>query len=143
MNALVIPILALVIPIVLGPVALGLRHARLLREREHEERMRALELGRTLPQDESWATPGRICMAIGAGVPVGVFVCAWLATAAVGFREGIWLPAMSVAVTAVISGSILSGKHFAQRAEAERGGSEAFAKQAFDADAYDVVSSRG
>ena len=57
---MIIPIVAMAIPIVLVPVVLGIRHARLERELEHAERMKALELGRTLPEDEPWWTPPRI-----------------------------------------------------------------------------------
>jgi hypothetical protein len=143
MSPFVIPIMALLIPLILGPVALGLRHARLERELEHRERMRALELGRTHPKDEPWWTPARICVMIGAGVPVGVFFCAWMATMASGFHEIIWAMAGMSAMTAVICGSLLAAKHFAHRAHAESYVSGYDAKPAFDADAFDVVGSRG
>ena len=52
MSVAIIPIVGMSIPIILVPVILGLRHARLERELEHAERMKALELGRTLPKDE-------------------------------------------------------------------------------------------
>ena len=46
MEVILIPIIALMIPIVIVPTALAFRHARFLREVEHKERMRAMELGR-------------------------------------------------------------------------------------------------
>jgi hypothetical protein len=139
-----IPILALLIPIVIVPTALGLRLARQHREMEHKERIKALELGRTLPQDEPWCTPARISLVIAAGVPVGAFGFACMATAAAGFQEDIWMSAMSVSVVSVISGSILAAKHFAQRAQAEARVQAEDAKLAVDdADAYDVVGRRG
>ena len=57
MDPLIIPIVALLIPMIIVPTAMGIKHARYLREVEHTERMRAMELGQTLAEDESW-TPG-------------------------------------------------------------------------------------
>ena len=44
-------------------IILGIRHDRRKREMEHIERMKALELGRTLPQDEPWLSPAKIAAA--------------------------------------------------------------------------------
>src|SRR5215208_4964050 len=101
-GAVIIPIVGMAIPIILVPVILGLRHARLLRELEHAERMKALELGRTLPQDETWWAPSRICVAIGLGVPVGVFWCAYLATDRYHYQTPVWLSAGIVGLAGVV-----------------------------------------
>jgi hypothetical protein len=106
--------------------------------------MKALELGRTLPQDEPWSTPARIALSIGAGVPIGVYVIAWLAALTIGTREEIWMGATSIGLTGVITGSILAGKHFAMRAKAEADSAALYAHKAtIDDDAFDVVSRRG
>jgi hypothetical protein len=140
----VIAIVALSIPIIIAPFAIGFRFARQSRELEHRERMKALELGRTLSKDEPWCTPARISLTIGAGVPIGVFTCAWLATASSGFQQDIWLSSMSVGVTSVICGSVLAAKHFTHRANAEALAYRAsFEKPTIDEDAYDVVGRRG
>ena len=55
MDPLIIPIVALLIPIIIVPTALGIKHAKFLREVKHAERMRAMELGRTRAEDESWS----------------------------------------------------------------------------------------
>lgn len=144
MSPLLIPIFAIMIPIIVVPVSLGLKYARYERELEHKERMRALELGRRMPGDEPWVTPGRISLAIGAVVPVGVFFCAWMADQAVGHQEEIWIGATMVAVTSVICGSMLAAKHFNQQARTESYanlGSQG--KPVIDADAFDVVGARG
>ena len=60
------PIVGMLIPIIIVPTALGFKHARYLRQVEHDERMKAMELGQTLPGDQSW-TPASIAMTIGAG----------------------------------------------------------------------------
>lgn len=144
MTALIISIVALLIPIVIVPTALGVRFAQRAREMEHAERMKALELGRTLPQDEPWWSPARISLAIGAGVPFGVFFCATMATGVAGYHEEVWMGTMAVALTSVISGSLLAGKHFAHQAQAEGLFSTGHAKPRLeDADAFDVVGSRG
>ena len=48
MDPLIIPIVALLVPIIIVPTALGIKHARYLREVEHAERMRAMDQGRLL-----------------------------------------------------------------------------------------------
>jgi hypothetical protein len=144
MDAMVIPVLALAIPIVIAPFAMAFKFARQAREMKHRERMRALELGRTLPGDESWSSPARIAVLIGAATPVGVFATAATASGSVGFHEDIWMSAMATSMTSVICGTVLAWKHFGQRARAEAEARAAYAKAAdFDADAYDVVGARG
>jgi hypothetical protein len=134
--ALILPLVALLIPIILVPTILGLRHARIDRELEHRERMRALELGRTLPKDEPWWSPGRIALAIGAGVPMVVFFLAWMTTDSVESHTP-WISAGIVAMTAVLCGSFLAHRHLihVERAEARGAWAE---KPRFNADEYDM-----
>jgi len=143
MSPMVIPIVGMFIPIVIVPFALGFKYSHKMREMEHAERMRALELGRTLPRDEPWSSPARISLSIGAGVPVGVFCFAWLASNSIGYHETVWQGAAMTGIAAVISGSILAAKHFTHRAEAESLAANQYAKPQVDADAFDVVGSRG
>ena len=63
--------------------------------------MKALEVGRSLPQDEPWWSPPRLCLAIAAGVPASVFFVAWMASASIGFHEEIWVSAGIVGLAAV------------------------------------------
>jgi hypothetical protein len=143
MEQIVFPaimLLAVLVPAIGIPVHLGLRHERWKRELEHKERMRALELGRALPGDESWLSPARIGLLIGGGAPLGIFLCATLATAAAGFQPDIWIASGIVSLAAVISGSSVAGY------AASRGTSplvrDAY-KPPVEEDAYDVVSARG
>jgi hypothetical protein len=138
-----IPITAIVLPIVLVPIILGIRQERYKRELEHAERMRALELGRTLPQDEGWWSLPRISVAIGAGVPVLVFFCAWQASESMNDAEGIWAGASIVGLAAVISGSVLAGRHYRRRDSASHIAGDFNGKPMIHEDAYDVVSRRG
>lgn len=139
-DPMVIPIVGISLPVILVPVILGLKHARLEREMEHAERMKALELGRTRPQDEPWWSPARICVAIGAGVPVSAFAFALLASTAVGYESGVWFAASTVGVAGVVCGSLLAVKHFNQQAQAR---DRIAAKPPVDADAFDFAGRRG
>jgi hypothetical protein len=120
------------------PIGLHYRNERRKREMEHIERIKALELGRTLPQDEPWWSPLRIALLIGAGVPVGVFLSVCIASLAVGFHEPMWIAAGMVGTSGVICGSILAGHSFQTR----KASSPLDAKPDVEEDAYDVVSSR-
>jgi hypothetical protein len=118
----------------------AIRQERRKREVEHIERMRALELGRTLPQDEPWWSPPRIALSIGAAVPLGVFFLVFLSSLVVGYHEPMWLAACIVGVAGVISGSVLAYHSFDARALATGPG---MLKPPVEEDAYDVVASRG
>jgi hypothetical protein len=121
-------------------IILGIRHDRRKRELEHIERMKALELGRTLPQDEPWLSPAKLAALIGGAVPLGVFASVGTATASSGFHDGLWVAATLVGTAAVISGATV-----ACQSERSRKTSDPVAvdKPYVEEDAYDVVSSRG
>ena len=71
-------------------IHLGIRQDRYKRELEHKERMRALELGRTLPGDQSWLSPLRIGFLTGLIVPVSAMGFAWLSTLSMGYNGEVW-----------------------------------------------------
>jgi hypothetical protein len=121
-------------------IILGIRHDRRKREMEHIERMRALELGRTLPQDEPWLSPAKLAALFGAVVPLGVFVSVGTATSSSGYHEEMWLAATCVGITAVISGATVACLSGRTRKASD---SPAAVKPYIEEDAYDVVSSRG
>ncbi|WP_406695151.1 hypothetical protein V5E97_29350 [Singulisphaera sp. Ch08] len=144
-STAVIPIVGMAIPIILVPVILGLKHARLERELEHAERMKALELGRTLPKDEPFWGPARISLAFGVGVPVGVFLCALAAT-----REGntaqipLWISAGVVGLGGVVSGAALAYRQLERSwAGPHIEDYRSHKPENIDEDAFDVVGSRG
>ena len=139
---MVLGFIAVVGGLAIAPLAivLGQRHERRKRELEHIERLRALELGRVLPQDEPWWSPARIAWLIGAGVPLGAFLSVGLASRSVGYHEGMWIAAAMVGMCGVISGSILAGQSLSRRKTTEQIGDP---KPLVDEDAYDVVSARG
>lgn len=135
MDPMIIPIVGMAIPMVIVPAALGIKQARRERELEHIERMQALQLGRTLPRDEPWWTPGRLGLAIAVAVPLGVFACAAVATAAEGYHAGIWITAGLVGCVGVEKGSSLARRGTVQPARPE--------KPVVEDDAFDVVGARG
>jgi hypothetical protein len=142
-DPLLIPIFAIALPVLLVPTISGIRFARYKRELEHAERIKALELGRTLHADDSWWTLPRISVAIGAGVPAVVFFCAWQASESLQDPEPAWISAGIVGMSAVIGGSVLAARYYLRRDESGRAGSGLGTKPLIDADAFDVVSSRG
>jgi len=126
----------------IAPIAIfvGCRHEQRKRELEHMERMRALELGRRLPQDESWLSPSKIGALIAIIVPVAAFVPAWLTSQFAGYHEATWIATAMVGTAAVISGSVLVASSHKQDATP----SESLTTKPYvEEDAYDVVSSRG
>jgi hypothetical protein len=119
------------------PIIWGFRYHR--RKLEHAERMRALEMGRPLPGEaqchQQPLSSSYSAITIGAGVPIGVFGCAWLASMTVGYQETIWITSALVSMTAVICGTILAKHSIGSEVPA--------AKAHVEEDAYDVVASRG
>jgi hypothetical protein len=124
-------------------VYLGIRHDRQKRELEHKERMRALELGRRLPGDGPWLSPGRVGFLISVVVPTVAFGCAWLATREAGYQEDIWKTAAMVGVMSVFCGSLLAGVGLMRHGQDQFSAVRDMDKPAVDEDAYDVVSARG
>jgi hypothetical protein len=140
MDPLIIPIVALLIPMIIVPTALGIKHARFLREVEHAERMRAMELGRPLAEDQSW-TPAATASSIGAGVPIAVMFIAFIAAPRQESSEALWMAAAMIGVAGVICGTILAGMQLSRRNQASA--ASTVEKPAYDPDQFDVVSSRG
>lgn len=140
--ALVIPLASIALPAILIPMILAFRQASKKREFAHMERMRALEMGQPVPGEANWAQ-AFICIAVGAGVPIGSFLFTAIATIA-GPRlpAEIWIAPAAVSCVALMStiGMVKTLFRFAPRgkpAASENG------KPAMDPDAYDVVGSRG
>lgn len=138
-----LPVVLLGSLVILVPVWLGIRHAARERQMEHEERMRALELGRPMPGDGPWWSPGRVVVAIGAGVPIGVFSVVWLAILTTGTDGSFaWPAAGGVSLAAVICGTILA-VHLPQQAQSHSPLDSRSEKPAFDPEAYDIAGQHG
>jgi len=123
-------------------IHLGLRQEKLKRELEHKERMKALEMGRSLPGDLPWLSPLRAGFLIATVVPVGTFGLALLASRDNPSHLDLWQGACMVSVFALVCGTVVAcvaavrqAQHHVEFPQAE--------KPPVDEDAYDVVSSRG
>jgi hypothetical protein len=145
-EEMLIPIVAILMPLILVPTIIKMKHAHRLKEWAHKERMRAMELGLAPPTSMSgtfW--PSLAAIAIGAGVPIGAFFFAWMANLTSHVGEEAFLVAGGVGFAAVISGAMLASKLIGGahcgHAPAEP---PSFAKPSeYDPDAYDTVGRRG
>ncbi len=124
-------------------VHFGIRLERTKRELEHKERMRALELGRSLPGDGSWFSPLRAGVLVAAAVPIGLFGSAVLASMSIGYQGEIWQAAGIVSCFAIVCGTVLTGTAFARHSQELPQKPASVVKEQVEDDAYDVVSARG
>jgi NhaP-type Na+/H+ or K+/H+ antiporter len=144
MDVYIIPIVGMLIPIIIVPTALGFKHARYLRQMEHAERMKSLDLGQPLAEDQSWTTGSYtflIAMTIGGVVPIAAMFIAYIAAPEQGGSDAIWMAAGMIGVAGVICGSILAAQSFARQGQAS---TTSYAeKAAFDPEAFEPVGHRG
>src|SRR4051794_24667652 len=144
MDSVMIPIVALLIPIVVVPAALLARLAQRSREMAHVERMKALELGRDLSGEGAGRTLARIAAKIGAGVPTFALGFAYLASLTLDRRDAemVLVAAGIIGFSAVVCGgllALLSLKLLCRPHHASHEYASAVHKPAFDPDAYDHV----
>lgn len=122
--ALVLPIAAMMIPVVIVPTVLILRYATRRREWEHAERMKALEmgqpeLGQSVATRESAWPRAAVCIMIGAVLPIVSFAL----TASLlqsGLAPELWLSPVVVSVVAVPCGCGLAAHLFRSGGSSER-----------------------
>jgi len=147
-NVLVIPIVAILMPVVLVPAILLLKHRTLKREWQHKEYMKAVEMGMSAPSTPS----GGGVVAIGAGVPIASVIAA--AVTSLSYEPssiddevpifGIaWGCAFLISILGMVTSLILAHIQGRARKETESLNAMRNGKPVFDPDAYDVVSSRG
>jgi hypothetical protein len=142
MEHVLIPIAGMAIPIIIVPTVLAMKHVRQKREWEHLERIRALELGQPVPGSE--VSRAVVAGVIGAGVPIGSFLFAWLASMTSHVDESVWAGASIVGIGGVIGGVLLAKQLLGTRAPAtSEPTSLANGKPVVDPDAYDIAGRRG
>ena len=117
------------------------------KEMEHAERMKSLEMGLVAqPSGLDWPAAS-VCIAVGAGVPIGSFVVAWLAMLTADAPAGVWVASVFVSFAAINSARKLACRMIDPKSVSRKGFFEQASvpdrKPAFDPDAYDVVGSRG
>ena len=151
-DPLIIPVVAILMPLVLVPTILTLKHRHSRREWEHKERMKAMEIRLPTPPGQ-WHGRGAGIAAIGAGVPIASVFAALLASISIGEDtlpqdsiaiHGIaWGCAVLISFCAMVTSLVLALVSRKAPKDADPAAQVVNGKPAFDPDAYDVVSSRG
>jgi hypothetical protein len=150
-DPLLIPILGILMPLVLVPTVLVLKHRHSRREWDHKERMKAMEIRLPTPPSQLSGKSTAIAF-IGGGVPIASVITALLAGTTL--REDV-LPQDAIAIHGIAWGcavlisfgalatSLIMAFMFRKSAnESVHVEPEMNGKPAFDPEAYDVVSSR-
>ncbi len=152
MDPLIIPIVAILMPLLLVPTIMTMKHRMKQREWEHLERMRAMNGPQPLTRLGNWVGAGGVA-AIGAGVPIAAMLGALVTT--VSYRDipydGVPVPAIAwgCAVLVSLGGFGTSLLLATMQARLQRQLDSVAAaeiraeKPVFDPDTFDVVGTRG
>ncbi len=137
------------LPVVLVPTVMALAHRIKKREWQHKERMRAIELGMPVP-DQDARLGGATVTAIGAGVPLASVFVAFFATSSISEHHEAYLEVLAITwgcATMISAGAFITSLVLGlmlMRSRKPAGQADSFAmKPAYEPDAYDVVSTRG
>ena len=150
MNVLYIPMVAILMPLVLVPTIVSMKHRHQRRKWEHLERLKSMEVQMPIPMRQAIGRAGGIS-AIGAGVPAVSVLGALLTTllwepiesgdsVAVPFIA--WGCALLISVGAMLTSLKLASMQHAAWRDFESAQRTDDFKPAFDPDAFDVASSR-
>jgi hypothetical protein len=152
LDPLIIPIVAILMPLVLVPTILVLKHGHARREWEHRERMRAMDGPMPLTR-HSDGVASRGVAAIGAGVPAVSVIAAFLTTLTwepttptdVPMHAVAWGCAVVISVAGLATSLLLALLQARTQREIASAAAAALQseKPAFDPDTFDVVGSRG
>ncbi len=150
MEPLLIPIVAILMPLFLVPTIIVLKHRHRRREWEHRERMKAMETPFQFPQILGIGG-SRGVAAIGAGVPMASVLAAFLTSVTweptsfddVPVPAVAWGCAVLISAGALVTSLILAFMHAKAAEKADSIARMDSAKPAFDPDTFDVVGSRG
>src|SRR5947207_1414383 len=108
MQEIIIPVTAILMPLLLVPTIITLKHRHRRREWEHLERMKAMEVQLPVPRGQGSAG-SRGVAAIGAGVPVASVLAAFLTglTWQPKTRDDFLVPVVAWGCAVVISAAAL------------------------------------
>ncbi|WP_165219013.1 hypothetical protein [Aquisphaera insulae] len=145
-EGILIPIFALLVPIVVAPTGIIMKYRQRKREMLHRERIRAIELGMPVPPGDHGL--GLSIPVIGGCVPIAAILGALLLSMFLFRAESdaipmvaiVWAFATAISVAALVTALILG--YLAARSSRPVEQPASF-KSVYDPDAYDVVSSRG
>ncbi len=150
-EPVIIPIFGIMLPLVLVPSIITLVHRHKRREWQHQERLRAIEMGLPVAPGRPWLG-GAAVTAIAAGVPAASVLGAIVATLNIPLSQPdylaiiavIWVCASLISAVALLTGLILGVLLLRSKPHSLTVDQfPANTKPAFEPDAYDVVSSRG
>jgi hypothetical protein len=151
MDPLYIPIVAILMPLVLVPTMVVMKHRHQKQKWEHLERLKAMEAQYPMPMRQALQRAVGIS-AIGAGVPAVAVLGALMTTLLsepLTPDDAVAVPAIAWGCAALISGGAmltslkLASMQHAARKEFESANFVDDRKPVYDPDAFDVVSSRG
>jgi hypothetical protein len=150
MDPLIIPIVAILMPLVLVPTVIFMKQRHKRRQWEHLERMRTLDGSASFPAGHAQVGSGGVA-AIGAGVPIASVIAAFLTCTIADVKTddqiamaGIaWGCALMISVAAMTTGLILALMQARARRQSESAAFQVDKPAVYDPDAFDVVSSRG
>ena len=151
MDPLYIPIVAILMPLILVPTVLVMKHRHQTRKWEHLERLKALEAQSPMPMRQALERAGGVS-AIGAGVPAVSVLGAFLTTLmweplpsddSAAVPAIVWGCAVLISIGAMLTSLKLASMQHAARKEYESANAIDDRKPVYDPDAFDVVSSRG
>ncbi len=149
-EGLIIPLTAILMPLVLVPTIITLVHRHRRREWKHQERLRAIDMGLPANASESRLGAGAV-VAIGAGVPIASVIAALITTLNIPESHPDYMPVIAVtwgcsfviSTAALITSLVLGVLVMRTSKPAESVDPQAAFKPSFEPDAYDVVSRRG
>lgn len=136
----------LVLAIPLAAIILGVRQAQRERELEHAERMKALEMGRTLPRDlpTVFWTPGKLAAGMGIVLPLVSFLFAMiLSLNEVEVAYSAWVASCFVGICGVIGATVLTLRFGHPATHTGAAGDTAAKPTVDDPDLYDTAGQRG
>jgi hypothetical protein len=148
MNVLLIPLTAILMPLVLVPTILFMKHRQQRRHWEHLERLKAMEIQSPLPRVYAGVGHGSVA-AIGAGVPAASVLAAFLTSLTSDSGDDVavyaiaWGCAFLISIVALGTSLILAFMQKTAAKEAESVDALSNGKPVFDPDSLDVVSTRG
>jgi hypothetical protein len=151
-DPIIIPIVAILMPLFLVPSILVLKHRHKRREWEHLERMKAMEGPQPLTRLTGWAGSGGVT-AIGGGVPMVAVLGALLTTlnwepsvpGDASVPGVVWGSAAVISIGAFVTSLLLALLQARTQREIDSAAVAGFQneKPAYDPDEFDVVGSRG
>jgi len=150
MDPLIIPIVAILMPLILAPTVMILKYRHSRREWEHLERMKAIDTRLPMPMRHVLAGAGSVT-AIGAGVPAVSVLGAFLTTLLwepLAVSDSVVVPAVAwgcallISSGAMVTSLILASGNRKAAKETEFAAAMSNGKPVYDPDAFDVVSSR-